>query len=45
MNAFSKSSDNMYSILFPEYTSVFIEGTNYDYIRGILNNELEKVNI
>ena len=45
MNDFSRSSDILFSILFADDTSVFIEGTHFDYICEVLNNELEKVNI
>ena len=42
---FSRTSDILFSILFSNDTNVFFEGTNFDYICEILNNELEKVNI
>ena len=45
MNDISRSSDILFSILFADDTSVFIEGTYFDYICEVLNNELEKVNI
>ena len=45
MNYFSRSSDILFSILYGDDTSVFIEGTHFDYICEVLNNELEKVNI
>ena len=41
---FSRCSDLLFSILFADDTSVFIEGTNFDNITHILNLELEKVN-
>ena len=44
MNDFSRSSDILFSILFAD-TSVLIEGTHFDYICEVLNNELEKVHI
>ena len=44
MNDFSRCSDLLFSILFADDTSVFIEGTNFDNITHILNLELEKVN-
>ena len=44
MNDFSRASDLLFSILFAEDTSVFIEGTNVENISKILNTELEKVN-
>ena len=43
MNDFSRSSDLLFSILFADDTSVFIEGTNFHNISNILNSELEKV--
>ena len=43
MNDFSRSSDLLFSILFADGTSVFIEGTNLENISKILNTELEKV--
>ena len=45
MNDISRSSDILFSILFADDTSVFIEGTHFDYICEVLSNELEKVNI
>ena len=45
MNDFSRSSDLLFSILFADDTSVFIEGTNFTNISQILNTELENVNI
>ena len=42
MNDFSRSSDILFSILFADDTSVFIEGTHFDYIYEVLNNELKK---
>ena len=45
MNDFSRSSDLLFSILFADDTSVFIEGTNFENISKILNTELEKVNM
>ena len=45
INDFSRSSDLLFSILFADDTSVFIEGTNYDTIIDIVNNELlERIN-
>ena len=41
MNDFSRSSDLLFSILFADDTSVFIEGTNFENIPKILNTELE----
>ena len=45
INDFSQSSDLLFSILFADDTSVFIEGTNYDKVIDIVNNELERINI
>ena len=45
MNDFSRSSDLLFSILFADDTSVFIEGTHFENISKMLNTELEKVNI
>ena len=45
MNDFSRSSDLLFSILFADDTSVFIEGTNFTNISQILNTKLENVNI
>ena len=42
MNDFSRSSDFLFSILFADDTSVFIEGTHFENISKILNTELEK---
>ena len=44
MNDFSRSSDLLFSILFADDTSVFIEGTHFDDITQVLNLELENVN-
>ena len=40
MNDLSRSSDLLFSILFADDTSVFIEGTNFENISKILNTEL-----
>ena len=45
INDFSRSSDLLFSILFADDTSVFIEGTNYDQVIDIVNNELERINL
>ena len=45
MNDFSRASDLLFSILFADDTSVFIEGTNYSDMCTILNEELDKVDI
>ena len=44
-NDFSRSYDLLFSILFADDTSVFIEGTHFENISKILNTELEKVNM
>ena len=43
INDFSKASDLLFSILFADDTSVFIEGTSYNNIINDMNRELEKV--
>ena len=43
INDFSKASDLLFSILFADDTSVFIEGTAYSSIIKDINTELEKV--
>ena len=43
VNDFSRSSDLLFSILFADDTSVFIEGHSYAEVIEILNNELLKV--
>ena len=45
INDFSRSSGLLFSILFADDTSVFIEGTNYDKVIDIVNKELELINI
>ena len=45
MNDFSRSSDLIFSILFADDTSVFIEGINVENISKIFNTELEKANM
>ena len=45
INVFSRASDLLFSILFADDTSVFIEGTNYDKIMDILNTELKRIYI
>ena len=45
MNDFSRSSELLFSILFADDTSVFIEGTNFQDISNILNKELENISI
>ena len=43
INDFSRASELLFSILFADDTSVFIEGTNYDKMIDILNIELKRV--
>ena len=43
INDFSKSSDLLFSILFADDTSIFIEGTAYSSILNDMNRELGKV--
>ena len=43
INDFSNASDLLFSILFADDTSVFIEGTAYSSIIKDINTELEKV--
>ena len=45
MNYFSRSSELLLAILFSDDTSVFIEGTCFNDISEILNNELENISI
>ena len=45
INNFSRASDQLFSILFADDTSVFIEGTNYNNMFDILNKELKRVDI
>ena len=45
MNDFSRSSELLFSILFADDTSVFIEGTKFQDISNILNKELENISI
>ena len=45
INDFSRRSDLLFSILFADDTSVFIEGTNYDKVIDIVNNESERTHI
>ena len=45
MNDFSRASDLLFTILFADDTSVFLEGQNYNQIIDCLNTELEKVDI
>ena len=43
MNDFSRSSTLLFSILFADDTSAFLEGTEYSKLIKTLNNELENV--
>ena len=45
INDFSRPSDLLFSILFADDTSVFIEGTNYNKVIDILNQELKGVDL
>ena len=45
MNDFSRSSELLFSILFADDTSVFIEGTSFQDISNILNKEFENISI
>ena len=45
MNDFSRSSELLFSIIFADDTSVFIEGTSFQDISNILNKELENISI
>ena len=45
INDFSRSYDLLFSILFADDTSVFIEGTSYDKVIDIVHKELERINI
>ena len=42
---FSRASDLLFSILFADDTSVFIEGTNYNKVIDILNQEIKRVDL
>ena len=43
MNDVSRASHLLFSILFADDTSVFIEGQNYDQLIEIINHELRKL--
>ena len=45
INDYSRSSDLLFSILFTDDTSIFIERRNYDKVIDIVNIELERINI
>ena len=43
INDFSKASKKLFSILYADDTSVFIEGYEYDKLIEIMNNEMNKL--
>ena len=45
INDFSRASDLLFSIIFADDTSFFLEGTKLEEIIELINNELEKVNV
>ena len=45
INDFSRASELLFSIIFDDDTSVFIEGTHYEQVISILNKELKKVDV
>ena len=45
INDISRSSDLLFSILFADDTSVFIEGTSYDKVIDIVTKKIELINI
>ena len=45
INDFSKASEKLFSILYADHTSVFIEGYEYDKLIEIMNNEMKQVDI
>ena len=45
INDFSKASEKLFSILYADDTSVFIEGYEYDKLIEIMNNEMKQVDI
>ena len=45
INDFSKASEKLFSILYGDDTSVFIEGYEYDKLIEIMNNEMKQVDI
>ena len=45
INDFSRASDKLFSILYADDTSVFIEGYEYDKLIEIMKNEMKKVDI
>ena len=45
INDFPRASDKLFSFLYADDTSVFIEGYEYDKLIEIMNNEMKKVDI
>lgn len=45
INDFSRASDLLFSIIFADDTSVFLQGTCYDTIIDIMNEELKKIGL
>ena len=45
INNFSRASDLLFTILFADDTSVFIEGTSYNKVIDVLNQELKRVDL
>ena len=45
INDFSRGGDVLFSILFADDTSAFIEGMNYDKVIDILNQEFKRIYI
>ena len=45
INDFSRASDLLFSILFADDTSVLIEGTSYNKVINVLNQELKQVDL
>ena len=45
INDFSRASEKLFSVLYADGTSVFIEGYEYDKVIESMNNEMKKVDI
>ena len=45
INDFSRASEKLFSILYADDTSVFIEGYEYDKLIEIMNNEMKRIDI
>ena len=45
INDFSRASDLLFSILFTDDTSVFTDGTSYNNVIDVLNQELKRVDL